>query len=252
MILFYFLSRTEFKTTSLHAHVHTDTDTLHIHAKLHKLRFTYAWTDANFRDFVYPFFICLRIHKYICNVFYLLYAYIGAYHTLSISSHLITRERINAVGGNVVSPLDNLHNILSLSTHLYIFTHYIDDQLSRMREREREKERAKESERERESEREMNLRGRKVKKSAFFKEKKRRSFRFCINLLYNIICIHSIFLIYNYIILLHARRAISAVLYMYIYVPFARANGNYYESFVTIPYPNLSYNASEIFASDRQ
>jgi len=42
-----------------------------------------------------------------------------------------------------------------------------------MREREREKERAKESERERESEREMNLRGRKVKKSAFFKEKKK-------------------------------------------------------------------------------
>lgn len=53
--------------------------------------------------------------------------------------HLITRERINAVGGNVVSPLDNLHNILSLSTHLYIFTHYIDDQLSRMRERESER-----------------------------------------------------------------------------------------------------------------
>ncbi|KAL6259793.1 hypothetical protein P5V15_009704 [Pogonomyrmex californicus] len=79
---------------------------------------------------------------------------------------------------------------------------------------------------------------RRCKKSAFFR---RRSFRFCINLLYNIICIHSIFL-YIYIYIIYKYR-----IYNYNYtvthaqshicksmnVLFAWPNGDY-ESFTTL------------------
>lgn len=61
--------------------------------------------------------------------FIFLYAYICAYHTLSISFHLISyhhhaREN-SAVKENVASLLDNLHNILSLYTLIYIYSRII-------------------------------------------------------------------------------------------------------------------------------
>lgn len=95
----------------------------------------------------------------------------------------------------------------------------------------------------------MNLRGGGVKKCFLQKTIFQILYKFIIQ--YYMYTLY-LPLIYNYIILLHARRTISATLYMYIHVPFVRANGNYYESFVTIPCPNLSYNESELFASDRQ
>lgn len=204
------------------AHTHTCTQTrTHTRKIAKKLRFTYVdWREFSWFCISF-FFICLRIHKYICNMYFIFYTRISVRITRYLS-HLITRERINVVVEGTWFLLSIIYIIFYLSLHTYIYIHalyrrpIITNERARERKKVREKERAKERESERE--REMNLRGGKVKKSAFFKKKKEdRSFRFCINLLYNIICIHSIFLIYIIILYCYTRAELYLQFYICIY-----------------------------------
>lgn len=121
------------------------------------------------------FFLHVYVWWYV-TVFYLLYAYLR--HSLS---HLMARERINWRAW--LSCCGDLYNIF------YLYTWYIYRALYRWPIIA--------------NERRMNCAAEERKKSAFFR---RRSFRFCINLLYNIICIH--YLPNMIIIYCYTRRAI--------------------------------------------